>query len=254
MKVAVVGAGMVGRLAAWAAVLDGHDVTLFDREADRLPTYPLGFVFLHEDCELKLTPQPIRVYHTGDADGYSRKVYGESRHPTSFGRYGELEGYSPKDALEALLARTPPVEALRFDRMEDVLALRYSFDRVVSTIPLRSLLRAGDYPSTVATLRCFPATAQKDLEENTCVYNGNPQDPWHRGGAMFGWVFFEYAMDMPTAVALHGQANPVISLVKVVEGAKPPRAKNVLLTGRYGAWRKMLMSESFREVLAWLGE
>ena len=244
MRIAVLGGGLVGRLAAWAAMQAGHSPTILDRMYDKIAKPPRGFVYLHENCDLPLEPQLVTVMSQGEDLGYKYKVYGDrgDTFTTSFGRYdGTRECFDPGELLSLLNGfQHGMVEERNFADRDEVLALREEYDRLVFTLPVNSFF-GGHWPFIKASVGAWPLNAG-ERPVNTCVYNSNPEIPWNRAGIMFGWAFREF----PTVLAGH---QPI---VKVMPGDPPPEIENVLFTGRFGSWTKQLSHQSYREVLEWL--
>ena len=248
MKIAVLGGGLVGRLAGWAAMQTGHVPTIMDRMYDKLAKPPRGFVYLHENCDLPLKPQLVTVIEQGTAEEYAKKVYlGGPAAPTaaevSFGKFGGTrECFEPAELLGILNGlQHGMVEERNFADFDDVLNLRYEYDRLVFTLPINSFVK-GDWPLRKGSVGAWPLDPGEENMTNFCIYNSNPEIPWYRSGAMFGWAFREF----PTVIPGH---QPI---VKVILGDFPPKIENVLFTGRFGSWTKQLSHESYREVLDWL--
>mgnify|MGYP001580167453 CR=1 FL=1 len=242
MKVAVIGGGLVGRLATWAAMLNGHTPTIFDRIPEAI--IPRGFVYLHDNCELPLTGQSISVITTGAEEGYSLKVYGNSNQSTSFKHYAiydEVVGYSPTECLNILNGvQHGMVKDVNFENLDEILTLRESYDRVIFTLPITMFCK-GNFPSIKGSVGVYKLN-EGEVLNNFCIYSGNLGIPWSRSGSMFGYAFREF----PTVVAGHRV------IIKVQPGDKPPTHTSVLFTGRYGSWTKQLSTESFREVMNWV--
>ena len=249
MRVAIIGGGLVGRLAAWAVMQSGHSSTIFDRMYEKVAKAPRGFVYMHEACGLPLRPQLVTVIEQGTAEEYTKKVYqGGPSAPTagevSFGKYGGVrECYDPGELLGILNGlQHGMVQEHNFVDLEEILNLLYEYDRLVFTLPINSFIK-GNWPFRKGSVGAWPLDPGEEGMANFCVYNSSPEIPWHRSGAMFGWAFREF----PAVVPGH---QPII---KVIDGDKPPTYKNVLFTGRFGAWRKKQLShESYTEVLNWL--
>ena len=249
MKVAVVGGGLVGRLAAWAAMLSGHTPTIFDRMATAVA--PRGFVFLHEPCSLPLTPQAITVIMSGPLGekgrrAYAKKVYDnvELADQVSFEKYkGTVLGYDPAEALSILNGlQHGMVQDVNFETLDEVKLLLETHERVVFTLPINKFV-PGIWLSKRGSVGVYPLDAGEKLR-NFCVYSSDPNIPWCRAGAMFGFAFREFSYVVP--------GHRVIE--KVVEGPRPQVVPHhaILFTGRFGKWTKQLAHESFEETLNWL--
>ena len=233
MKVAVVGGGMVGRIAAWGVMQAGHAPTIFDRTEYAL--VPRGFVYIHDNMDLPLTEQRIFVQLQGSATEYSKKVYGGKLpiEEVSFAKFsGEQIGYDPAQMLGMLNGIQHGMrEDRNFENFEEVKALFYEgYEKIIFTLPL-NLFFKGNYPSVRGCVGTWPLNAGENLE-NWCVYNACEGIPWYRAGAMFGYAFREF----PKKIAGH---QPI---TKVIDGDPPPEIVDVTFTGRFGAWRKKALS------------
>jgi hypothetical protein len=252
MKVAVVGGGIVGRLAAWATMQAGHTPVIFDRM--QKPVVPRGFVYLHSTCGLPLTAECIEVIEVGgNREDYALKVYGGDvkAEDVSWGKFrGLQEGYNPAEAM-AILSRLQHgmVQDRNFENWGEIEALLDEYERVVFTLPVNKFLK-GTFPVRRGSVGAFKAEADEDVS-NLCVYSADPNVPWYRAGFMFGYVFYEY----PEVITGH------VPLVKVMPGGvvdpkhRQLHEDRILRTGRFGAWRKdMLSDDAYEEVLAWLSK
>lgn len=243
MKVAIIGGGIVGRLAAWACMTTGHTPTIFDRIPEAV--IPRGFVYLHENCDLPLKENPIWTITTGSEEGYALKVYGNSNQKTSFSHYDlypHTLGYEPAECLNILNGlQHGMVKDVNFENIDEILKLRESgYDKIIFTLPLPQFCK-GNYPSIKGSVGVYKLNEGETLN-NFCVYSGDLLIPWNRSGSMFGYAFREF----PTVVAGHRV------VIKVQPGDSPPVYENVLFTGRYGSWSKQLSHESYAEVKKWL--
>lgn len=170
MKIAVIGGGLVGRLAAWAVMQTGHSPTIFDRIREAV--VPRGFVFLHERCDLPLTERSITISSQGNSVDYARKVYGdETLKNVSFGKYnGTVIGFDPTEALAVLNGMEyGMIEDSNFGDLEEVLKLRESFDRVIFTLPVNRFIK-GNWPYVKGSVGTWPLNPGEDLQ-NFCIYN-----------------------------------------------------------------------------------
>lgn len=242
MNVAIIGGGLVGRLAAWATMQAGHTPTIFDRMTEAVT--PRGFVYLHTNCGLPLTPQRIHVIETGGvASQYAHKVYGDSFHKVSFGKYsGVHEGYDPAELLNILNGlQHGMVKDANFKDIVEIMELRYSYDKLIVTLPANRLFPDLRLPSVKGSVGIYPLNDGEVLK-NFCIYSADPGVPWYRSGSMFGYAFREFSTVIP--------GHRIIT--KVVPGDEVNPRQNILFTGRFGKWTKQLSHESYEEVLNWL--
>ncbi|KKM03714.1 hypothetical protein LCGC14_1771700 [marine sediment metagenome] len=242
MRVAIIGGGLVGRLAAWATMQAGHTPIIFDRMPEAVT--PRGFVYLHDNCGLPLTPQNIHVIETGgNRFGYAYKVYRDTFHEVSFGKYaGVHEGYDPAELLNILNGlQHGMVKDSNFNDIDEIMELRHDYAKLIITLSANLLFPDINLPSVKGSVGVYPLNAGEVLK-NFCVYSADPNIPWYRSGSMFGYAFREFSTVIP------GHRT----IVKVVLGDEVPQGKDTLHTGRFGKWTKQLSHESYEEVLKWL--
>ena len=247
MKVAIVGGGLIGRLAAWATMVSGHTPYIFDRVPEAI--IPRGFVYLHDNCGLPLTPQPIYVYNTGGEGvegqkAYAEKVYGDSEVPNSFGRFeGQTSGYDPAEALNILngLQHGMVIDS-NFKDMNEIVKLRETYERVIFTIPIKIFV-PGVWNSRRGSVGVYKLN-EGEVLKNFCVYSADPNIDWYRSGSMFGYAFREFAKVIP--------GHRIIEKVETEGSNKAPVLERILFTGRFGSWTKQLSHESFAEATTWL--
>jgi hypothetical protein len=230
-------------------MLAGHTPVIIDREREATP--PRGFFYLHDNCNLPLTPQAIQVYKTGGTSAeYSQKVYGGVNDNVSFGKnIGQRSGYDPAEALNILNGLQNGMVKQRSIRSfhETVLSLREDYARVIFTLPINRFL-PGTWKYQENSVEVFKLDEGEDLQ-NFCVYSADSGIPWYRAGAMFGYAFreFPYVKDGCRVV------TKVIGGGSMIGGGSAlPAYKNFLFTGRFGSWSKQLAHESFQQVLNWL--
>lgn len=240
-KVAILGGGYVGRIAAWACLNAGATPFIFDREQEAKA--PTGFVYLHDRMDLPLRAESLEVSYLGTAEEYAMKLYGDPKHSNSFrNRLGSEEIiYSPKQALDLINGYTH--SQVRLGELkpsnETVEQLLEGYDKVIWTLP-RTLLEP-DLKYVVASVVTYPEEVRLP---NHCVYSSDADIPWSRAGSMFGYAFYEF----PRAVPGHRQVIKVIP-EKLPETSHQGRT---LYTGRYGSWTKMLGHEVYDHVRDYL--
>jgi hypothetical protein len=90
MRIAVLGSGPAGLLAAQACATSGHEVTVFSK--NREPSRITGAQYIHEPIPGLTADQPdgAVVFHKiGTAECYAKKVYGRFDAPTSWSIFPE---------------------------------------------------------------------------------------------------------------------------------------------------------------------
>jgi|SRR5690349_22587 len=255
MKVAVLGSGPAGLMAAHAAVnahaLQGVPDDLFldiYARGDKSPLY--GAQFLHAAIP-GMTPaeEPAVVdYHlVGDPADYRRKVYGRqwvgSVSPQQFG--GLVRAWDIRatyDALWGLYSRYINAVDLEPNDVAEIVHGGF-YDIVINSIPLPDLchkghhfgateiIAAGDAPDLGIdigkTFRC---------SENTVICNGNPNPSWYRISNIFGHTTVEWPASIENVP------------VRTASRVRKPLDHDcdcwptILKVGRFGSWTKGVLS------------
>lgn len=248
MKVAVIGAGPAGLIAAHAAVLAGHRVTVYDRATPDLSRL-MGAQFLHAAIPgLPGEPFPIHVKGVGDSKGYAKKVYGYEEAPNSYIEYvgREIMGFSLIRAYAALVEKYD--DRIAYMNVTSagfgILASGQEFDLLVSTMSRTSLCMDPEHVFEDAKVMISSRAKQPD--SNVILYNGQPDTLWYRTSTIDGRSSTEYPMESGMFID-----EPV----RIV--TKPTRTDctcwdsvpHVIFTGRYGAWDKSkLVHHAFEDV------
>lgn len=246
MKIAVLGCGPAGLLAAHAAVTTGHTVTIY---SEPKPSKIGGAQFLHQAIPGITQQEPdgeVNFVFVGTPEIYARKVYGDPLAPTSW------------------LAYTPGLHPVwNMQQAYDNLWERYK-DHIVPCHIAQDTL--GDITKAHhLTFSCVPAPAvcphrNHDgsptcefksqpvwIEENppmlpydmTIIYSGFSDDDWYRTSNMFGHAFCEYSFEKAGAIRV------VKPLATTCEGDPW-----VIRLGRYGKWRKAeLIHDAYNEAM-----
>jgi hypothetical protein len=272
MKVAILGAGMSGLLAAKACMDNKvEDFTIFDKNPKQAAEGRFaGLHYLHDNCGLPLRREFVRNMVLGFTDRLTpSEAYAFKLHlPDGPNSVDKLQAvnviYNPAKAHELLwewLGHHVVEYSVSGATINDL--RRKKFDLTLSTVPLVCL-----YPEA----RCYDRTAwvmpgrpqyadlavinQEDLalpilaetQDHLVVYNVNPSVKWARYSKVFGREWTEYTTQLEGAK----------ELFKVVTtDFKQPdtdRAK-VKLIGRWGKWQRgYLMHQAYYETCGLLRE
>lgn len=239
MKVAVLGCGPAGLLAAHAAVERGHEVRVYSQ---KVKSQIHGAQYLHERIPgLTSSNGPpdgeVRFIKLGDQYGYADKVYGSPGAQCSWAEFdeGKVEAWSMRDLYARLWTlygglvtdtRLTPAIANTFV---------YEHDLVFNSIPAPMLCHGQhSFPSQQVFITKF---AERTCPDDTIIYNGLPDVPWYRTSRLFGFGSTESTQAGDNAIA----------------GMKPlgnncdchPEIRRV---GRFGRWEKgQLVHHAYRE-------
>lgn len=242
MKIAILGCGPAGLLAAYACELHGHQPTVFSR---KVKSEQPGAQYVHEAIP-GLTGDPVDIKYAklGSREGYARKVYGNPDAPCSWDAFpeGKVPGYNIVQAYDALWERygagvlNAPVD-------QELLAyVQQQYDKVFSTVPA-PLLCYGDchFHSSSVWIAPTPRSICEQLGDPCIVYNGQESDLYYRTSLMGGQGYTEYG------------ASGRPDLHVAVRGTKPLRTScrcrpNIIRLGRFGQWKKgVLVHDAFKE-------
>lgn len=199
MKVAVLGCGPAGLLAAHAIVLSGHEpVVLSRKERSVIP----GSVYLHESVPEVTSAYPenfVQYIRLGTAEGYARKVYGDGARNTGWENY--FQTYPSWNAVACYEKLWEMYE----NRISDVLidqetlnVITGNYPIIISTLPAPGMCSDPErhsfngVPYYIRTLPLPPMDAHRDV----VVYNGLANDPWYRWSVLSGVCSIESTIDI----------------------------------------------------------
>lgn len=241
MKVAILGCGPAGLLAAHAAAILGHEFDIYSRP---VASQIRGAQYLHEAIpELDMPkPRPIYIFKYGDEAGYAQKLYGDPSKETSFSKMksGPHLGWSLQWAYE-MLWRMYESDIVSCDiRADDMDWYIRRYDAILSTIPLKFVCSNPAHEFSyvteyIRTGRLF--LGERDVPANHIVYNGLPSYQWHRASNLDGALEYEFAHPAPDAQKI---VKP-----QATDCDCHPR---VVRLGRYGRWqRDELVTDAFND-------
>jgi hypothetical protein len=247
LRVLVLGCGPAGLIAAYAAQREfGAKVKIL---SVKRPSQLFGCQYLHEPIPgISDEDQWHDMTYTleGDAEDYRRKVYGSLTPPVS---PQHLAGNHRAWDLRVAYARLwemfePSITDLRLTpemivpMLSDIMP-----DVVISSLPAPVLCQVGEQ-HTFTSVKCWAIGDAPELGQSvhiTCqpfhvVCNGLPDTGWYRLSNCFGYGTVEWPG--------HRKRPP---LEGVVEFSKPLITNcdcmpSILRVGRYGMWRKGVLS------------
>ena len=237
MKVAILGCGMSGLMAAWACHRRNVRFEIF---ADRsLFPKSYGFAFLHSNCDmplkvcqLKQMIVPPEVEITEASKFYSLLVYGTEKLENSLtaaALHPDLTIWNIDEAAAFLFSQfAKQIQIKKLENLDGVIKFSESYDLIFSTIPLDVLDKQGNYSYVQSFLTVQPSNDVR----NIVFYNGGISlaDGVYRWGTLFGTYFEE------------GKKKTDISVKKVITAENLPSVpENVILCGRYGSWNKRVL-------------
>lgn len=264
-KVAVLGVGPAGLMAAYAASLTPNTfVSLFSAgKEDEGPTRSVigGAQFLHVGLPglNDQKPDAMLTYLTaGSAAGYQSKVYGDVEVP--FVSMSHVLGGKTCEAWSLVKTYDRLWELLigQGDRANVAninpkwlaeLIESKMFDLIISTVPRNSICIAQGWSLqpqhrfASQTIRVWGDAALPQIPDNHICYDGTPNVSWYRTSRIFGVGSTEWSSSAPAKLPYEGEIRKI---------SKPLQTDcncfngHVLFTGRYGEWRKgVLTHEAF---------
>jgi len=253
MRVAILGCGPAGLIAAHAAEESGHDVTIFSRKRK---SETFGAMYLHEPIPGVSPEKPemnIYISKIGTREGYAKNVYGNPNAPVSWDTFadGEVPAWSLRNAYGKLWHR---YESRIKDQnlTENLLQLTCeSYDKVFSTIPLQAICTDWRHAFRSVAIRVIHGPA-RDVERQDCmVYNGMPYERnpnWYRYSYINGYQAWEFSSRSQMMV-------PLTEGFQITEGMKPLDTDcdchpEIHRLGRFGKWDKHTFTHhAWREVI-----
>lgn len=246
MKVAVLGCGPAGLLAAHAARLMGHEINIFSDKKE--PSRIGGAQFLHRHIQgitdLKADGL-VDFMFKGRKSGYALKIYGDENAPTSWDSYKEglHEVWNMQKAYDQLWGL---YQGAIYEEEVDKgwVYMHDEYEVILSCIPAPVLCdHTGEFQERgggTTTYKTCDFTGQPvwiseepDFlgSEMQIIYNGYESIPWYRWSSLFGHSFLEFA-SKPAE-------RPSVRVNKPLSTTCPgPNRPGVYRLGRYGAWEK----------------
>lgn len=255
MKVAVLGCGPAGLIAAHAARSLGHKPTIFSERAQ--PSSMYGCQYLHSPIPqaTDLTKVMWVDYMLqGPVDGYRRKVYGDSAEVELSPE--TLTRHHPAWDIRTTYMRLWDYYAAMIQRAyitpDNVSEIFGDFDAVVSTIPKTALCDVGlghKFLGTQIIARGSATELGIHLDEFDCppamvICNGWDTPQWYRISNVFGYKTVEWPFNSWTVREIPGA-----TVTKPVSNDCDCHPE-IIHVGRYGAWRKgILASDVYSQTL-----
>lgn len=264
-KIAVIGAGPAGLLAAWGIREAGGKPVIYDRDPAYQPGRIFSLQYLHEPCGL-LNLRSMRLRYEVDGAYPSRETDAEERlilqrmynvklgrnpieeNSTRFLTEGPQEVWSLKDAYERL-HKTFEKDLKTADlSIADIFKMTEEYAGVINTAPLDKLMPGVPWPVRTYFIR-HDFTPVEKHPEDTCVYNLDPNTPWYRATRLDGGTATEY-WRIPHGAVAPDKVSQFRVLRKVVSPTHGwfPTPSNFLMTGRWGSWDpKKLTHDAYKD-------
>jgi len=252
MKVAILGSGMSGLIAAKALVDEGiYDFNIYDKCVANV-SQQKGLHYLHGSCNIPLDPhrlenlvvKPDNITEDISVQ-YSKKIWGNDKvlNNSLVNLLAETTVYNFRQAFEILMKRFEnKIQKVNVNR-DMIHMFQQEYDLIISTIPLQVL-----YPEAICESEVVYASEGLpdglELKDFTVMYNLDMNVPWYRASKVFGQTYTEFVGAHPTAIPIRKiKTQTSIDVQQVFEDG------HLLLVGRFAEWnRKRLVHEVYNIV------
>lgn len=197
MMVAILGAGPVGLVSAHTVELYGHTVSV---HGIKVPSEIKGAQYIHHAINelTPLDPEGTVTYRkVGTQEGYAQKVYGHPDAPCSWDRFdGELPAWNINAHYSDLWQRFEDRIVDTEIRAPYIESLLDEYDLVISSInPLGYCQYPQEHEFHWTGVRIVEY--HQEIDDNTIIYSGDPDDDFYRVSSIFGHRQAEYPQRVP---------------------------------------------------------
>jgi len=198
-KVAILGCGPAGLVAAHAATLTGADVQIFSRK-QKSQLYgaqylhaPIPFVTPVLDCKI------VNYTLNGTPEEYRRKVYGDADVEVSPVKLlGPQKAWDIRDTYEHLWALyhdlVTPMADIKYHEVQEIMA-REDWARVYSSIPAPAICAAPSWHHfesariwAVGAVETGAFEPREMEDASAIVCDGTSERRWYRSSNVFGFT------------------------------------------------------------------
>ena len=244
MNVAILGCGPAGLFAAHAATLAGHKVTILSKPRR---SFMRGAQYLHRPIP-GLSAESFKVDYRlkGSVEGYRDKVYGDLSDilVSPLTLTGVADAWDIREAYEAAWKLYGANVEYWDANTEDMQEIVSEFDEVINTIPAKILCASPSVHEFVSQkiwstnfVKPVGVFAAEIMPDNLVVCSGDAEDWWYRQSRIHGWENTEFPHDRkPNAKEVWEVEKPISTTCNCWP--------TVLSMGRYGAWKKGVLSDS----------
>lgn len=252
MKVAILGCGPTGLIAAKAARNLGADIAIFSKNRK---SELFGAQYLHERIPSVDPGEPVIVNYTlqGTSEGYRRKVYGDlwSKETSADLYEGAAIAYDIRRAYDLLWSEFAPAINDFTVGPDSIGRLSDEFDLIISTVPADAICKGNHTfaSQSVWAMGDAPERGQSvpfaQAADNTVICNGEPEPSWYRLSNIFGYKTVEWPqIGRKPPLPVGPVRKPLFNTCNCWAG------RNIFRTGRYGQWAKgILAHETYAAVI-----
>lgn len=241
-KVAILGCGPAGLLAAHAVERAGHEPVIISKPAkSEMP----GAQYVHEAIPGITDDLPdgaVTFNKRGTKQGYAAKVYGHPGATCSWDQFpeGERPAWNMQKLYDKLWEKyhssIEPYTLTR-DYME---VIPDSFPLVISSIPLKPMCLFPDvhvFGERQVYIRTTSTWNPEIQPSNLIIYNGDPSIAWYRCSLLWGHISYEFG---------HEVGHARIGVKPLFTSCTCHR--RIIRIGRFGQWKKgVLITDAFKE-------
>lgn len=218
-SIAILGAGPIGMITAWAAERNGHEPIIFAASREPSPVNIDSFLQqpipgIHDESA---NPDTVVSYRSvGEADGYALKCYGRENAPVSWNQvvWGKQPAWWLSDVYLDLYRRYS--DQIFLENIDGLKASDISnyYPMTMSTLSARVTCWDLNHSFTHVRTQIIRGQVPADSPHaNEIVYSGNEKDDWYRRTKLRGWYTKEFAGD---AMATHGDGEALLDGIKVI--------------------------------------
>lgn len=251
MKVAVLGCGPAGLIAAHTAERLGHNVHVFSR---LVKSNPSGAQVLHQPVKgLEIKPFYVEYHKFGSRGGYAEKVYGNPEAPCSWDLYpaGVMNAWPMRETYDELWLRFGyRVRDLDLDNAQvQMLAMQY--DKVFSTVPLPQIMPRMEWDIfSQQPVWISQGKVDRPNKAEFIHYVGTPRPDWYRHSLIRSYASWEFSHEpVPGWPFDYVKIQKPLDVVGGDDTRRDLVPENVVLVGRYGEWRKGRLAHHAQEVV-----
>jgi hypothetical protein len=255
MRVAIIGSGPAGLLAAHAVERSGHEPIIYGQRSQNVDESQFLF-----ECPPGLERQTfeLTIDILGRPEDYAKKVYGDSAAPVSLqklktGVYQVTPLLEVYEFLWNVYGRT--ATQVRVDQL-NLPDIARSVELTLNTMTAQDL--CDDPSHSFEFVRTYMLKGEAS-GENIMYYNGanDPMHPWFRYSRIRGIGVFEYAC--PPTTWREAPGETIINGVKptgnncdcMITGDPRLRGSKVQRIGRFGKWERGVMNHhAFQDAVA----
>jgi hypothetical protein len=248
MRVAILGCGPAGLMAAHAVVRAGHTPHIYSK---KVKSKMFGAMYLHRslpDITSEEADFIMSIMKAGTAGEYAEKVYGDPEAPVSWDKFEA--GYSPawdlSLAYDELWGRYHAMIRDETLDIDYIAQLETEYDIVISSIPATSLCLGGHEFRSQHIWVQHGEDYRPLGPDYIMYYMGDPTVDWYRFSRIGHYSSWEYSRKPEDGVDTD---KFVLSWGKKPLETDCDCFPDIMRVGRFGRWEKgILTHHAFEEV------